>query len=178
MGWVLMSERDVRRVEVLTEVLSGRRTVASAAVVLAITARQVNRLLIRFREDGGGGLIHKGRGQSSNHSLSVGVCDYVLELVRTMYADFGPTLATEVLLAKHDIQGSDLADGLAGQYVEVYDFADRPLEVRWKGHSLPYRIFSKDQRVSHTAIVENKRLRHARYREGAAGYQALTGDHH
>jgi len=24
-----------------------------------------------------------------------------------------------------------------------------------------YRIFSKDQRVSHTAVVENKRLRHA-----------------
>jgi hypothetical protein len=28
-------------------------------------------------------------------------------------------------------------------------------------HLLPYRIFSKDQRVRHTAIVENKRLRHA-----------------
>jgi hypothetical protein len=61
MGWVLMSERDVRRIEILTEVLAGRRTVASAAVVLAITARQVNRLLIRFREDGGGGLIHTER---------------------------------------------------------------------------------------------------------------------
>jgi hypothetical protein len=59
------------------------------------------------------------------------------------------------------LERSDLTDGLAGQYVEVYDFADRPLEVRWKGHSLPYRVFSKDQRVSHTAIVENKRLRHA-----------------
>lgn len=59
------------------------------------------------------------------------------------------------------LERSEVADGLAGQYVEVYDFADRPLEVRWKGHSLPYRIFSKDQRVSHTAIVENKRLRHA-----------------
>ncbi len=369
-----------------------------AAVVLAITAWQVNRLLIRFREDGGGGLIHKGRGQSSNHSVSAGVREYILDLVKSKYADFGPTLATEVLLAKHDIQvgretlrswmleeglwqsrkqrrsfhqprlrresygeliqidGSDhrwfeqrgepctllvfiddatsklmqlrfvpsestdsyfaalkgyvnehgcpvafysdkhtvfrvnkpdakggsgmtqfgralaelnieilcanssqakgrveranrtlqdrlikelrlenvcdmdtgnaflpefmkhynekfslsavkaedlhrrlnvqpprladilchreqrhvgqqlslaydrrqiilersaLADGLAGQYVEIYDFADRPLEVRWKGQMLPYRIFSKDQRVSHTAIVENKRLRHA-----------------
>ena len=59
------------------------------------------------------------------------------------------------------LERSDLADGLAGQYVEIYDFADRPLEVRWKGHLLPYRVFSKDQRVSHTAIVENKRLRHA-----------------
>ncbi len=54
-----------------------------------------------------------------------------------------------------------MADKLTGQYVEVYDYSDRPLEVRWKGHSLPYRVFSKDQRVSHTAIVENKRLSHA-----------------
>ncbi len=37
---------------------------------------------------------------------------------------------------------------------------DRAMEVRWKGHSLPYRVFSKDQRVSHTAIVGNKRLGH------------------
>ncbi len=59
------------------------------------------------------------------------------------------------------LERSEVADKLAGQYVEVYDFTDRPLEVRWKGHSLPYRVFSKDQRVSHTAIVENKRLSHA-----------------
>jgi hypothetical protein len=59
------------------------------------------------------------------------------------------------------LERSDLADKLAGQHVDVYDFSGRPLEVRWKGHSLPYRIFSKDQRVSHTAIVEDKRLSHA-----------------
>jgi hypothetical protein len=44
------------------------------------------------------------------------------------------------------LERSELADKLAGQYVDVYDFADWPLEVRWKGHSLPYRVFSKDQR--------------------------------
>jgi hypothetical protein len=394
----MMSQRDVQRIEVLTEVLSGRRTVASAAIVLAVSVRQVHRLLIKYREDGGGGLIHKGRGQASNHRHTPGFREYALELIRTRYADFGPTLAIEVLLDKHaikvgretlrtwmvqdglwlsrkqrrtfhqprlrrecfgeliQIDGSDhrwfeqrgdactllvfiddatsrlmqlrfvrsestdsyfealdgylkahgcpvafysdkhtvfrvnrqdakggsgmtqfgralaelnieilcanssqakgrveranrtlqdrlvkelrlagicdmaagnvflsafmerfnerfavpaqkpenlhrslnvkasrladilchreqryvsaqltlsydrkqiilerseLADKLAGQYVELYDFSDRPLEVRWKGHSLPYRVFSKDQRVSHTAVVENKRLGHA-----------------
>ena len=80
MGWVLMSERDVQRIEVLTEDLSGKRTAASAAIVLAVSPRQVSRLLIRFREDGGGGLVHKGRGRSSNHSLNAGVREYALEL--------------------------------------------------------------------------------------------------
>ena len=59
------------------------------------------------------------------------------------------------------LERSDLSEKLAGLYVEVYDFAGRNMEVRWKGHSLPYRVFSKDQRVSHTAIVENERLGHA-----------------
>jgi hypothetical protein len=65
--------------------------------VLAIIARQVNRLLIWFRKNSGGGLIHKGRSKSSNHSLCDGVRGYVFELVKTKYADFGPMLATEDL---------------------------------------------------------------------------------
>lgn len=393
-----MSERDLKRIEVLSEVRTGRRTVASAAAVLAVSERQAYRLLARYEVHGGSGLIHKARGRTSNRSRNEGVRRYAVELVKTRYADFGPTLATEVLLDRHElrvgretlrrwmmaeglwlsrtqrrtfhqprlrresygeliqIDGSDhrwfekrgepctllvfiddatsklmqlrfvasestdsyfealdgyltkhgcptafysdkhtvfrvnrtdakggsgmtqfgralaelnieilcanssqakgrveranrtlqdrlvkelrlagisdmsagnaflpefverfnekfalppakadnlhrklnvqasrladilchreqryvgqqltlaydrkqiilerseLADRLAGQYVEVYDFTDRPLEVRWKGHSLPYRVFSKDQRVSHTAIVENKRLGHA-----------------
>ncbi len=398
MGWISMSERDLKRIEVLSEVRTGRRTVASAAAVLAVSERQAYRLLARYEVHGGSGLIHKARGRTSNRSRNEGVRRYAVELVKTRYADFGPTLATEVLLDMHElrvgretlrrwmmaeglwlsrtqrrtfhqprlrresygeliqIDGSDhrwfekrgepctllvfiddatsklmqlrfvasestdsyfealdgyltthgcptafysdkhtvfrvnrpdakggsgmtqfgralaelnieilcanssqakgrveranrtlqdrlvkelrlagisdmsagnaflpefverfnekfalppakadnlhrklnvqasrladilchreqryvgqqltlaydrkqiilerseLADRLAGQYVEVYDFTDRPLEVRWKGHSLPYRVFSKDQRVSHTAIVENKRLGHA-----------------
>jgi hypothetical protein len=48
--------------------------------------------------------------------------------------------------------------GLVGRYVETYAYADGRLDVRWKGHSLPYRVFDKDQRVTHAAITENKRL--------------------
>jgi transposase len=403
LGWVMMSEREVRRIEVLTEVLLNQRTIASAAVLLSVSERQINRLLRKFREDGGAALIHKGRGQASNHRLSPDLRAHALELIRSKYADFGPTLAVEIPLDKHalkvgretlrtgmvedgiwlsrkqrrsfhqprlrresygeliqidgsdhrwfeqrgepctllvfiddatsrlmqlrfvrsestnsyfealqgyleahgcpvafysdkhtvfrvgrqDAKGgsgmtqfgralaelnieilcanssqakgrveranrtlqdrlvkelrmagissmeagnvflsgfverfnerfavlpaktrelhrtlnlpasrlkdilchreqrylgqqiilerSDVADNLAGQYVELYDFADRPMEVRWKGHSLPYRVFSKDQRVSYTAIVENKRLGHALVLgEGAAGTQART----
>lgn len=394
----MMSGRDLQRIEVLTEVVAGRRTVASAATVLQLTVRQVGRLLLRYRDDGGGGLIHKARGKPSNRRASGGLREYALELVRAQYRDFGPTLAMEALYERHGIKvgretlrtwmleaglwvsrkqrksfhqprlrresygeliqidGSDhrwfeqrgepctllvfiddatsklmqlrfvrsestdsyfealqgylqshgcpvafysdkhtvfrvnkpdapggqgmtqfgralaelnieilcanssqakgrveranrtlqdrlvkelrlagirdmeagntflpafmerfnerfsvqasrpedmhrrlnmpasrltdilchreqryvgaqltlaydrkqiilerseMADKLAGQYVDIYEFSDRPLEVRWKGVSLPYRVFSKDQRVSHTAVVENKRLGHA-----------------
>ena len=59
------------------------------------------------------------------------------------------------------LERTEVSEELAGKYAQIYDFADRPMEVRWNGVALPYRVFSKDQRVSHTAIVENKRLGHA-----------------
>jgi hypothetical protein len=100
MGWVTMSERDLQRIEVLTDVLAGKRTVAAAATVLAISERQMYRLLAKYEDGGGSALIHKARGRQSNRSLNAGIRRYAVVLVRTRDADIGPTLATEVLLEK------------------------------------------------------------------------------
>ncbi len=56
------------------------------------------------------------------------------------------------------LEENEVTRGLVGRYVETYAYADGRLDVRWKGHSLPYRVFDKDQRVTHAAITENKRL--------------------
>ena len=56
------------------------------------------------------------------------------------------------------LEENDVTRGLVGRHVETYAYADGRLDVRWKGHSLPYRVFDKDQRVTHAAITENKRL--------------------
>ena len=53
---------------------------------------------------------------------------------------------------------TEITRGLVGKYVEVYAFADGRIDVRSKDVSLAYRTFDKNQRVTHTAIVENKRL--------------------
>jgi len=104
MGWITMSERDLQRIEVLTDVLAGRRTVAKAGTVLALSERQMYRLLAKYEAGGGGALIHKARGRESNRTLNAGIRRHAIELVRAHYADFGPTLATEVLLEKHDLR--------------------------------------------------------------------------
>jgi hypothetical protein len=51
-----------------------------------------------------------------------------------------------------------VTEGLVGQYVEIYHFADGQVDVRWKGLSLPYAAFDKEQRTSQAEVVENKRL--------------------
>ncbi len=88
-----MSRRDMQRIEVLSEVVSGRRTIAAAAAVLSVTPRHVGRLLRRLQAGGGAALAHKARGRPSNNRIAAGVRDYALALVRERYADFGPTLA-------------------------------------------------------------------------------------
>jgi hypothetical protein len=65
MGWITMSERDLQRIEVLTDVLTGRRTVAKAGTVLSLSERQMYRLLAKYEAGGGGALIHKARGRGS-----------------------------------------------------------------------------------------------------------------
>ena len=91
--------------DVLTEVLAGRRTTESAAGVLGVSLRQTQRLLARYQDGGGAALIHWSRGRTASNRLNDGVRDYVLELVRQNYRDFGPTLAAEVLLEPHGVDG-------------------------------------------------------------------------
>ncbi len=67
------------------------------------------------------------------------------------------------------LEQTEVAKGLEGQYAELFDYWDKPLEVRWREHLLPYRVFSKDQRVSHSHRREQAAWPRARRREGAAG---------
>lgn len=97
MGWVLMSEREVHRVEVLSSVVARRMSTAEAASVLCLSERQVQRLLRTFREDGAVALRHKARGRPSNNRTLDGLRDLTMALVRERYSDFGPTLAAEKL---------------------------------------------------------------------------------
>jgi transposase len=101
-----MSKRDLQRIEVLTEVLAGRRTTGSAASVLNVSVRQTQRLLTRYRDGGGAALIHKARGRTASNRFNAGVRDYALELVRQNYRDYGPTLAAEVLQERHGVEVS------------------------------------------------------------------------
>jgi hypothetical protein len=58
---------------------------------------------------------------------------------------------------KFMLRPDDTSAALAGKVVDIYDFPDGRLEIRWKGFPLPYSVFDHLQRVSHAAIVENKR---------------------
>ncbi|WP_041678737.1 ISNCY family transposase [Rhizobium etli] len=106
MGLIAMSERDLQRIEVLSKVIAGRMTMVTAAHVLALSERQVRRLLDRISTDGAASIRHKAIGRPSNNRISDGVRDYAVTLVRERYADFGPTLAAEKLAERDGLRVS------------------------------------------------------------------------
>ena len=56
-------------------------TQAQAAETLAITSRQVRRLLKRYKEDGASGVVHKLRGLPANNQADEKLLDQALETI-------------------------------------------------------------------------------------------------
>ena len=106
MGWVVMSERELNRVEVLAQVDDGRLSVDNAANMLDLTRRQIFRLLKRYRQDGAASIRHQLRGKAPNNKIHRAKRDYALALVKEQYPDFGPTLAAEMLAEHHGFKVS------------------------------------------------------------------------
>ena len=104
--WVLMSERELNRIEVLSQVTQNRMTATAAANALGLSRRQVHRLLKTFQTDGAAAIRHKARGRRSNHQIDPSIRDFAVTLVKENYADFGPTLAAEMLAEHHDLKVS------------------------------------------------------------------------
>jgi transposase len=92
-----MSQRERDRLRVLQEVEGRHLQQVEAAARLKLSVRQVRRLQRRWRAEGDGGLVHRGRGRESKRKLPEALRSQVLEEVRRRYADFGPTLAGEKL---------------------------------------------------------------------------------
>jgi transposase len=96
-----MSAKERDRLKVLHEVKRGHLTQRGAAQQLGVTDRWVRKLLVRVKEEGDGGIVHRLRGRESNRRLPESLRARVLKLVKAKYRDFGPTLACEYL-AKDD----------------------------------------------------------------------------
>jgi hypothetical protein len=100
----LMSDRELRRLEVLQDLDRRRLTPAAAGQLLGLERRQVFRLLLKAsRIEGPTGLISKRRGRRSNRRKPEALRRAVLTIIRQWYWDFGPTLAAEKLREDHGI---------------------------------------------------------------------------
>src|SRR3979490_3409541 len=93
MGVVLMSKRELNRIDILARLDGGWRATAGAADLMRIPLRQTHRLLKRYRDGGASAIANRRRGRPSNNRLPDVVRDPAIALVRAYYADFVYPLA-------------------------------------------------------------------------------------
>ena len=75
MGVVLMSKRELNRIDVLVRLDGGRLTTSAAADLMYLTTRQTHRLLKRYRDGGASAIANRRRGRPSNNRLGRRRCD-------------------------------------------------------------------------------------------------------
>jgi len=99
-----MSEKELRRLEVLGGLEKGLIKPEEAAAQLSLSSRQVRGLLARLKGEGPKGPISKKRGKKGNHRHQEEFKEKILSVVKTYYSDFGPTFAAEKLSEEHDLK--------------------------------------------------------------------------
>jgi hypothetical protein len=103
---VTMTMRELDRLKCIQGLIDGQLKQNAVATRLGLTTRQVRRLVRQYKQQGPVGLISKLRNRPSNRRLKSDVAEHAFGILRSTYADFGPTLAAEKLRERH---GVDLA---------------------------------------------------------------------
>lgn len=92
---IMLRQRELKRLHVIHKVLEGTLTQADAAGLISLSERQIRRIVARIREEGDAGIRHKSRGRPSKRKLPFK--ERIVQLYRSTYPDFGPTLFSEKL---------------------------------------------------------------------------------
>ena len=102
-----MSTKEMSRLEVMQRLAEKRLSQKEAGTILGLSVRQIKRVLQAYRQKGATGLVSKQRGRKGNNRLSENVKKQALNLLKTKYRGFGPTLAHEKLVEKEKLKLSD-----------------------------------------------------------------------
>jgi len=90
-----MSQKEAKRGQVMALLTASQIDQKEAGKMLAVSARQIKRILQRYRTLGLPGLISNKRGQVSNRRVDETIRTTAIKMIGEHYHDFGPTLAAE-----------------------------------------------------------------------------------
>jgi hypothetical protein len=99
-----MSIKESDRLGIMRQIDKKSLTLAQASEQLGVCLRQAKRIRKRYSMEGVLGLISRRIGQPNTKRIASRIRNKVIELIRKKYPDFGPTLAGEKLIERHQIK--------------------------------------------------------------------------
>ena len=161
---ITMSQRELRRVNIIHKILDKVITQLEASKLLGLSTRQVRRITQRVSKEGDEGIIHRSRGMPPAHAFPKKVKDKILTLCKTKYEGFNPLFASEKLFEIDKISVS--RETLRGWFKE----GDIPYKTRKKR---PHRAWR--ERKYHFGEMEQVDGSHHDWFEGRGPKCVLMG---
>ena len=161
---IMASQEELRRLHVIQKVLEGVIKQVDAAEILSLSSRHIRRVIKRVKEEGNRGIVHRSRGRPSNRKIADQIRDKVINLYRSKYKGFGPTLASEKLLERDGMRISD--ETLRTWLIETGDWK----KSRKKGRHRHWR-----ERKAHCGEMVQLDGSHHRWFEGRGPGCVLMG---
>ena len=134
---IVVRQEELKRLHVIRNVLERAMRQVKAAEVLCLSTRQIRRMVKRIKAEGERGIVHRLRGRPSNRKTPEQIQSKAIELYRSKYSDFGPTLASEKLLERDGIGIS--GETLRKWLLQTGDWKlvrKRKKHRRWRGGSI------------------------------------------
>ena len=100
---VMMSLRDLYRLELIEAVLARELSLTDAAASMEITPRHCRRLIAQYVQAGPVGLISQRRGKPGNHQLPGELKARIIHFLKTECRGMGPTKARTMLVTSQSI---------------------------------------------------------------------------
>ena len=98
-----LTTKEKLKLNVVQKIIAGECTKKEASEMLGITSRQINRLLIKFKEEGEKAFVHKNRGRISNKRIPENIKSEIVNLYITEYFDYNFTHFYEEIWEKYKL---------------------------------------------------------------------------
>ncbi|HEY59338.1 MAG TPA: ISNCY family transposase [Anaerolineae bacterium] len=103
---VTMTIKEIKRVEVMILVETGKITGSQAATMMGTSLRQTRRIIKKYREGGAVNLAHGNRGKPSPNRLDPTLTSTIKQLLKEKYTDYNTLHLTEILAERHALRVS------------------------------------------------------------------------
>ena len=98
-----LKDKEKQKLDTIKKILIGECSKEEALKTLNLTIRQINRLIIKYNEEGEQGFIHKNRGKKSNRKISDSIKDEIVNLYVTEFYDYNFTHFYEEIQEKYNL---------------------------------------------------------------------------
>lgn len=98
-----MTEKEMKKLNTIKKILGGECTKKEAVESLGITIRQINRLILKYKNEGNMGFIHKNKGRQSKKKISEDIKEEIVNLYIAEYFDYNFTHFYEEIKEKYHI---------------------------------------------------------------------------